>query len=488
MSERIEELEQRVLSALPKGLFIGGEWIETANTVPVENPATGQVFAEVADATPEQALQALDAASDAAPAWAATDPRDRAEILRRIFTLIDQKKDLFAALITMEMGKSFAESLGEVTYGNEYVRWFSEQACRINGSNGIAPASGRRIVTDKIPVGPVLAITPWNFPLAMLTRKMAPALAAGCTVILKPAKLTPLTTTLLASVLQEAGLPAGVANVYTTNRSGATTTPIINDLRLRKITFTGSTEVGVRLLQQSANRVLRTSMELGGNAPLVVLADADLDLAVKGAMDAKMRNVGESCIASNRLLVHESLVEEFTRRFAEQMAALTVGYGLEEGVTTGPLIDATQRAAVLRLVQDAIDRGGKVATGGNAIDRPGYFMEPTVISGITPDARIHREEIFGPFAPVISFASEEEALAMANDTEFGLASYVFSADLGHAMRFGEGIESGMVGINTGLISDAAAPFGGVKMSGLGREGSELGIEEFLETKYYAVPR
>lgn len=488
MSERTEQLEQRVLEALPKGLFIGGEWVATAKTIPVENPATGQAFAEVADATPEQAMQALDAASDAAAGWAASNPRDRAEVLRRIFTLIAEKKELFAALITMEMGKSYAEALGEVAYGNEYVRWFSEQACRINGSNGIAPSSGRRIITDKVPVGPVLAIAPWNFPLAMLTRKMAPALAAGCTVVLKPAKLTPLTTTLLATVLQEAGVPAGVVNVYTTSRSGATTTPLINDPRLRKITFTGSTEVGVGLLQQAASRVLRTSMELGGNAPLIVLPDADLEVAVQGAMDAKMRNVGESCIASNRLMVHESIVDEFTRRFAERMSALTVGYGLEDGVTTGPLIDATQRNTVMELVQDAIDKGGKVATGGNVIDRPGYFMEPTVIGGITPDARIHREEIFGPFAPVISFATQDEALTMANDTDFGLASYIFSADVAHAMKFGEGIESGMVGINTGLISDAAAPFGGVKMSGLGREGAEVGIEEFLETKYYAVPR
>ena len=328
MSERVQQLEQQVLEALPKGLFIGGEWVQTDNWIPVENPAKGEAFAEVADATPEQAMLALDAAADAQAGWAATKPRDRAELLRRVFDMINQRKDLFAALMTMEMGKTFNEALGEVAYGNEYVRWFSEQTCRIEGFNSIAPSSGRRIHAEKVPVGPVLAITPWNFPLAMGARKIAPALAAGCTVVCKPAKLTPLTMLLFAQVLQDAGLPAGVVNIITTNRSGATTGPLITDPRMRKITFTGSTEVGIGLLKQAADRVLKSSMELGGNAPLVVLPDADLDTAVQGALDAKMRNLGESCIASNRLIVHESIADEFTKRYSAAMAAQQVGYGL----------------------------------------------------------------------------------------------------------------------------------------------------------------
>lgn len=487
MSTDIEQLERKVIDALPEGLFIGGEWVKTDNTIPVENPARSEAFAEVADATPEQAMQALDAACDSAAEWAAWKPRDRAELLRRTFDLIEERKEIFAALMTMEMGKTFKEALGEVAYGNEYVRWFSEQACRIEGYNAIAPSSGKRILTEKVPVGPVLAITPWNFPLAMATRKVAPALAAGCTVVVKPPKLTPLTTLLFAKVLQEAGLPAGVVNVITTNRSGATTGPLIADPRMRKITFTGSTEVGIGLLRAAADRVLRTSMELGGNAPLVVLEDADLDVAVQGAMDAKMRNLGEACTAGNRFIVHESLAGEFTKRFTERMAAQKVGYGLDPETNVGPLIDADQRNKVLELVQDSIDKGGKVTTGGNAIDGKGYFMEPTVVSGIQPGTRILTEEIFGPFAPIITFSTEQEAIDIANGTEFGLAAYVFSKDLRNAMRVGDGIETGMVGINTGVVSDAAAPFGGVKMSGLGREGSQLGIEEFLETKYYSIP-
>ncbi|MGB3955509.1 MAG: NAD-dependent succinate-semialdehyde dehydrogenase [Brooklawnia sp.] len=487
MFERVQQLEQQVLEALPKGLFIGGEWVQTDNLIPVENPAKGEAFAEVADATPEQAMQALDAAAEAQAGWAATKPRDRAELLRRVFDMINQRRELFAALMTMEMGKTFNEALGEVAYGNEYVRWFSEQACRIEGYNSIAPSSGRRIHTEKVPVGPVLAITPWNFPLAMATRKIAPALAAGCTVVCKPAKLTPLTMLLFAQVLQEAGLPAGVVNIITTNRSGATTGPLITDPRMRKITFTGSTEVGIGLLKQAADRVLRSSMELGGNAPLVVLPDADLDVAVQGAMDAKMRNLGESCIASNRLIVHESIADEFTKRFSDAMAAQQVGYGLEPDVSVGPLVESAQREKVLELVQDAVDKGGKVTTGGNALDRPGYFMQPTVIADIQPGTRILQEEIFGPFAPIIKYSTEQEAIDIANDTEFGLAGYVFSENLGSAMRVARQIETGMIGINAGVISDAAAPFGGVKMSGLGREGSQLGIEEYLETKYYSLP-
>ncbi len=487
MTENIQALEQKVLDALPKGLFIGGEWIQTANTIPVENPAKGETFAEVADATPEQAMQALDAAADASKDWANTKPRERAELLRRVFDMIEERKDVFAACMTMEMGKTFNEALGEVAYGNEYVRWYSEQACRIEGYNTIAPSSGRRIHVEKVPVGPVLAITPWNFPLAMATRKIAPALAAGCTVVCKPAKLTPLAMLLFAKVLEEAGLPAGVVNIVTTNRSGAVTGPLISDPRMRKITFTGSTEVGISLLKQAADRVLKSSMELGGNAPLIVLEDADLDVAVQGAMDAKMRNLGESCIASNRMIVHESIADEFTKRLAAAMDALNVGYGLDPKNQVGPLVESAQLQKVLELVQDAIDNGGKVATGGDAIDGPGYFMKPTVISNIQPGTRILKEEIFGPFAPVITYSTEQEAIDIANDTEFGLASYVFSENLGNAMRVGRQLETGILGVNAGVISDAAAPFGGVKMSGLGREGSQLGIDEFLEAKYYSLP-
>ena len=487
MSADIQTLEQQVLDALPKGLFIGGEWVETANTIPVINPAKGEAFAEVSDATPEQAMQALDAASAASAEWAQWKPRDRAELLRRVFDMIQARKELFAACMTMEMGKTFTEALGEVAYGNEYVRWFSEQACRIEGYNAVAPSSGRFIHVEKVPVGPVLAITPWNFPLAMATRKIAPALAAGCTVVCKPAKLTPLTMLLFAQVLQEAGLPAGVVNIITTDRSGPTTGPLVTDPRMRKITFTGSTEVGIGLLKSAADRVLKSSMELGGNAPLVVLADADIDVAVQGALDAKMRNLGESCIASNRLIVHESLAEEFTKRFTEQMAAQKVGYGLDPSVNVGPLVDAAQRDKVLELVQDAIDQGGKVTTGGDAVDGPGYFMQPTVVTDIQPGTRILSEEIFGPFAPIITFSDEQEAIDLANNTEFGLAGYVFSENLGNALRVARQIETGMIGINAGVISDASAPFGGVKMSGLGREGSQLGIDEYLETRYYSLP-
>lgn len=487
MTDQIANLEKQVLDALPSGLFIGGEWVQTTNTIPVINPAKGEAFAEVADATPEQAMQALDAAADSAASWANTKPRERAELLRRVFDTIEERKELFAALMTMEMGKTFKEALGEVAYGNEYVRWFSEQTCRIEGYNTIAPASGRRIHVEKVPVGPVLAITPWNFPLAMATRKIAPALAAGCTVVCKPAKLTPLTMLLFAQVLKDCGLPDGVVNIITTNRSGATTGPLIKDPRMRKITFTGSTEVGISLLKDAAERVLKSSMELGGNAPLIVLPDANIEQAVQGAMDAKMRNLGESCIASNRLIVHESIADEFTKQFSAAMSAQKVGYGLDSSVNVGPLVEEAQREKVLELVQDAIDQGGTVTTGGNAMDRPGYFMEPTVVTGIKPGTRILKEEIFGPFAPIITYSTEEEAVQMANDTEFGLASYVFSENLFNAMRVARQIESGIVGINAGVISDAAAPFGGVKMSGLGREGSQLGLDEYLETKYYSLP-
>lgn len=482
----IEELERMVIDALPAGQYINGQWVTNQTTIPVENPATGQIIAEVHDADPATAMSALDAAAAAQPAWAATKPRDRAEILRRAFDLVQARRDLFAACMTMEMGKPFAEAQGEVDYGTEYLRWYSEQASRNEGYFAPSPTTGRRTLTMRMPVGPVLAITPWNFPLAMATRKIAPAMAAGCTSIVKPAKLTPLTMLLFMQILEEAGTPAGVVNCFTTNSSGGTTGPLLADERLRKVTFTGSTEVGRGLLRQAADQVLKSSMELGGNAPLLILPDADLDKAVQGAFDAKMRNLGESCVAANRIYVHESMAEEFTKQFTERMAAQKVGYGLDPSVNVGPLVDAKQRDTVLEFVQDAIDRGGKLLTGGKAIDGPGYFMEPTVVGNIQPGTRILKEEIFGPFAPIITYSDVDEAVAMANDTEFGLAAYLFTENLSEMFRVAEELQVGILGINTGVASDAAAPFGGVKQSGLGREGSAEGIDEYLETRYLSI--
>jgi len=477
---------QSVLDALPTGLFIGGRWQPTDRTFPVTNPATDETLAEVADAGPEQAVQALDAACAAGPGWAATLPRKRSEVLRRAYDLVVERRDLFATCMTLEMGKPLAESYGEVTYGGEFLRWFSEEAVRIWGRYGTAPSSGQRILTTKQPVGPVYAITPWNFPLAMGTRKIGPALAAGCTVVVKPAHDTPLTTLLLMQVFADAGLPAGVVNCVTSSSSSAVSAPILSDPRLRKLTFTGSTSVGKSLLHQAADHVLRTSMELGGNAPLLVLPSADVDRAVQGALDAKMRNVGEACTAANRLYVHAPLADEFAARLAQRMRALQVGNGLEEGVQVGPLITERQLGTVTELLDDAVTRGGTVVTGGERIEGPGHFLQPTVVTGVPHDARVMREEIFGPFAPITTFETVDEAVALANNTEYGLMSYVFSENLGEALGTAERLESGMVALNSGVVSDPAAPFGGVKQSGLGREGSHEGIEEYLETKYIGI--
>ncbi|MGD8214559.1 NAD-dependent succinate-semialdehyde dehydrogenase [Aestuariimicrobium sp. Y1814] len=476
----------QVLAAVPFGQFIGGQWVTTDQTFEVINPATGQPLASVSDAGADHARAAMDAACAAAEDWAATDPRDRAELLRRSFELVTARKDTFAALMSLEMGKPLAEGLGEVTYGAEFLRWFAEEACRIEGRWSSAPSGGNRILTLKQPVGPVYAITPWNFPLAMGTRKIGPALAAGCTMVIKPASATPLTMLYLMATLAEAGLPAGVVNCVVSSLSREVSAPILADPRLRKLTFTGSTEVGRSLLEQASDHVLRTSMELGGNAPFLVLADADVDAAVKGAMVAKFRNNGEACTAANRFYVHRDVVAEFTEKLVAATRALVVGPGIEDGTTLGPLVDQATLDKVAELTADAVERGAKVLTGGAQLDRPGYFFEPTVLGGVPRDARLLREEIFGPVAGIVEVADDDEAIRLANDTEFGLMAYVYSRDIGRAIRAVERLESGMVGLNTGLVSNPAAPFGGVKQSGLGREGSHEGLEEYLETKYVGI--
>jgi succinate-semialdehyde dehydrogenase/glutarate-semialdehyde dehydrogenase len=401
--------------------------------------------------------------------------------------LVRARSEEFAMLISMEMGKPLAEARGEVAYGNEFLRWFSEEAVRISGRYGTSPEGAGRMLVAQRPVGPAFAITPWNFPLAMATRKIGPAIAAGCTMVVKPAELTPLTTLLLVATLEEAGLPAGVVNVITTSTSSATSAPIISDPRLRKITFTGSTQVGVMLLEQSAKRVLRTSMELGGNAPFLVFEDADVDAAVNGAMLAKMRNIGQACTAANRFIVHESVADEFGQKFADRMSALKLGRGLAENTTCGPVINEKARENMTRLVEATKSQGASVLAGGSSVDGDGYFFEPTVLDHVAPGSTILQEEIFGPIAPITRFKTEEEAVRLANDTEFGLVSYAFTQDLKRGLRLIETLDTGMTGLNTGLVSNAAAPFGGVKASGLGREGGPEGINEYLETKYVMTP-
>jgi succinate-semialdehyde dehydrogenase/glutarate-semialdehyde dehydrogenase len=480
--------EKEHLDQVPTGLFIGGEWRESSDgtTIDVEDPATGETLTTVASATVEDGKAALDAAVAAQPDWAATAPRERAEILRSAFELIIERADHFAMLMTLEMGKPLAQSKGEVTYGAEFFRWFSEEVVRIAGRWAVSPDGNTRLMTMKQPVGPVLMITPWNFPLAMGTRKIGPAIAAGCTMVVKPASQTPLTMLALADLLKEVGVPDGVLNVISTAHTGDVMGPLIGDSRLRKLTFTGSTPVGKSLVKQSADQLLRVSMELGGNAPFLVFADADLDAAVEGAMTAKMRNMGEACTAANRFLVHESVADEFARKFAEKMAAQKLGRGTEEDVTVGPLIDAKQRDKVTELVDDATSRGAEVVTGGSATGDRGYFFEPTVLTGVAPDADLFREEIFGPVAPITTFSEDEKAVAMANDTEYGLTAYAYTTDLGRMIRVSEALEFGMVGINQGIISNPAAPFGGVKHSGFGREGGPEGIEEYLSVKYVGI--
>jgi succinate-semialdehyde dehydrogenase / glutarate-semialdehyde dehydrogenase len=484
----VASVEQRVVDDVPKALFTGGEWRDAAGsaTFEVHDPSTGAVLCEVADAAPEDGLAALGAAAGAQEQWAATPPRERAEILRRAFEALVDRQDDLALLMTLEMGKPVAESRTEIAYAAEFLRWFSEEAARIAGSYQVAPAGGSRLLTMRQPVGPCLLITPWNFPTAMGTRKIGPAVAAGCTMVIKPASETPLSMLALARVFEECGLPAGVLNVVTTSRSGEVMEPLIRDPRARKLSFTGSTQVGRRLVEQSAEQLLRVSMELGGNAPFLVFDDADLDSALDGAMTAKMRNIGEACTAANRFLVHESVADEFSRRLADRMGGLRMGRGTDDGVDVGPLITEQARAGVAELVAEATEKGGKVLVGGDVPGGPGWFYPPTVIADVPAAARVCREEIFGPVAPVTSFSTDDEALELANDTEFGLIAYAYTRDLDRALTIAEGLESGMVGLNAGVISNPAAPFGGVKASGFGREGGREGIQEYLEVKYVGI--
>ncbi|BBZ08886.1 NAD-dependent succinate-semialdehyde dehydrogenase [Mycolicibacterium doricum] len=477
-----------LLTSVPAGLWIGGAERQATSTFNVLDPSNGEVLAAVGDATAEDAVAALDAACAVQAQWAATPARQRGEILRSVFEAITERADDIAALMTLEMGKVLAESKGEVTYGAEFFRWFAEEAVRIGGRYTSSPAGTGRIVVTKQPVGPCYAITPWNFPLAMGTRKMGPAFAAGCTMIVKPAQETPLTMLYLAKLMDEAGLPKGVLSVLPTSSPGPVTEALLDDGRLRKLTFTGSTGVGKSLVKQSADKLLRTSMELGGNAPFIVFDDADIDAAVDGAMLAKMRNGGEACTAANRFHVANSVREEFTEKLVKRMSEVTLGNGLDESATLGPLINDKQLQKVTELVSDAVSRGATVAVGGVAPGGPGNFYPATVLADVPAGARILKEEVFGPVAPITGFDTEEEGIAAANDTEYGLAAYVYTRSLDRALRVAEGIQSGMVGVNRGVISDAAAPFGGIKESGFGREGGTEGIEEYLDTKYIALPK
>jgi succinate-semialdehyde dehydrogenase/glutarate-semialdehyde dehydrogenase len=480
--------ESSVIDAVPKQLLIGGEWrnSSTGETLGVEDPSTEDSLCEIADATPEDAKAALDAAVAAQAEWAATPANERSEILHRAFLALSERADELALLMTLEMGKAVAESKAEIAYAAEFFRWNAGEALRTDGYYKPAGNGLSRVLVMRQPVGPCFFITPWNFPTAMGTRKIGPAIAAGCTMVIKPAKLTPLSMLALGELLADCGLPDGVLNIITASSSGAVSAPIIGDPRLRKLSFTGSTEVGRKLIEQSAEGVLNVSMELGGNAPFIVFEDADLDAAVEGAMIAKMRNVGEACTAANRFLVHRDVAAEFTERLAERMAALTVGRGSEEGTAVGPLIDEGAREKVGVLVSDAVSKGAEVRCGGSNREGAGYFYEPTVLADVPDDARVLDEEIFGPVAPVTTFGTEEEAIAAANDTEYGLVAYLFTGDVKRSLRVCEALETGMIGLNQGMVSNAGAPFGGVKASGTGREGGNEGIEEYLETKYVAV--
>ena len=480
--------EASVIDGVQKGLFIGGRWVDSSNagTFPVVDPSTGTALCEVADATPQDAMRALDAAVDAQAGWAATSPRERGEVLRTAFRLMNERVDDLALLMTLEMGKSLDGSKSEVAYASEFFRWFAEEAVRIEGNYSVASNGQGRTMVMRQPVGPCVLITPWNFPMAMGTRTIGPAIAAGCTMVLKPAGLTPLSMNALAGILDEAGLPSGVLNVFTTSSSGSTVGPLLEDPRARKLSFTGSTEVGRKLMEQASENLLRVSLELGGNAPFIVFEDADMDAAVEGAMTAKMRNIGESCVAANRFYVHESVAEEFSARLADEMGALNVGRGTEPGIDVGPLVDASQRDKVAELVDDAVSKGAKSLVGGSKIEGPGYFFEPTVLVGVPDSARLLNEEIFGPVAPILTFATEEEAVEKANGTEFGLVAYMYTSDIKRGLRVMEALDTGMVGLNRGIVSNPAAPFGGVKHSGFGREGGREGIHEYLYVKHVAI--
>jgi len=471
-----------------RDLFIGGRPVPASDggRFDVIDPATGDVFETVADGTVEDAISAVDAAAQAAPAWAATAPRERGEILRRAYQLMTESADELARLISRENGKALPDALGEVLYAAEFFRWYSEEAVRVPGTLATAPSGTNKIVVQHRPIGICVLVTPWNFPAAMATRKIGPALAAGCTMVLKPASDTPLTALALARLLAAAGVPDGVVNVLPARRSGAVVSAMLHDDRVRKLSFTGSTEVGRVLLREAADRVLNVSMELGGNAPFLVFADADLDAAVEGAMIAKMRNAGEACTSANRFYVQAPVAEEFAGRLTRRMSALKLGAGTDSGVQVGPLVNRDAVAKVEELVRDAVARGAVVATGGGRPDPNGCFYEPTVLTDVPADATLLREEIFGPVAPVVSFDTEDEAIRLANDTEYGLVAYLYTGDLARGLRVSERLEAGMIGLNRGLVSDPAAPFGGVKQSGIGREGGQEGILEYLEATYVAV--
>ena len=481
--------ERQLLEQQPTGLLIDGRWRDATDgaTFAVGDPATDQVLAEVADASPEDGDAALAAAHAAQGDWERTPPRQRAQLLRDLFDAVIEHTEELALLITLEMGKSLAEARGEVAYGGEFLRWYAEEAVRAYGSHLPAPGGNGRILTVKRPVGPSLLITPWNFPLAMATRKIGPALAAGCTAVIKPAAAAPLTTLRLAEIARDCGVPDGVLNVIPTSRAGDVMSPLIADARARKLSFTGSTAVGRSLLAQAADQVLRVSMELGGNAPFLVLEDADLDAAVDGAMAAKMRNIGESCVAANRFIVHRRLAEPFTAALAERMGGLRLGRGTEEGVDVGPLIDADAVDKVHGLVTGAVDAGAELRVGGQPTDGPGSFYPPTVLGDVPPDAEVLHEEVFGPVAPVTVVDDDTEAVAAANATPYGLVAFAYTQDVDRAMWLGDVLDSGMVGINRGVVSEPAAPFGGSKHSGLGKEGGAEGLEEYLTTRYVAFP-
>ena len=478
-----------IIAGLGTGVYVDGQWRDAASgaTFDVVNPATGQTIATLADGGADDATAAISAAGRAQESWAAVPARERAEILRRAYELLVYRADEIALLMTTEMGKPLAEARGEVTYGAEFFRWFSEEASRIHGDARRSPDGKTRLMVTQEPVGPSILITPWNFPLAMATRKIGPAVAAGCTMVFKPANLTPLTSLYVVDVLREAGLPDGVLNVVCTTDAGGVVEPWIDSGIARKLSFTGSTPVGRKLLEQCSRGVLRTSMELGGNAPFVVCEDADMDTAVDAAMAAKMRNMGEACTSANRILVHRSVLDEFGRRLTERMSALTVGDGTAEGTDVGPLVEEKAVDKVAELVDDAVSRGAEVLTGGTRGEGPGFFYPPTVLTGVTPDARLMSTEIFGPVAALVPFDTDDEAVALANDTEYGLVSFVMTENLDRALTMSERLQAGMVGINVGVVSNPAAPFGGIKQSGLGREGGTTGIEEFLETKLVAIP-
>src|SRR4051795_836299 len=476
------------LGDLLTDLWIGGKAVPASDggRFDVLDPATGQVLTSVADGSVDDAIAAVDAAEAAAASWAATSPRERSEILRRAYDLMTAGAEALARLVTLENGKALPDARGEVAYAAEFFRWYAEEAVRAAGEVMTAPSGANKILVLRQPVGICVLVTPWNFPAAMATRKIGPALAAGCTVVLKPASDTPLTALLIGKILDDAGVPAGVVNVVPARRSGAVVSAMLHDPRVRKLSFTGSTEVGRILLKEAADQVINCSMELGGNAPFLVFEDADLDAAIEGAMVAKMRNGGEACTAANRFFVHADVAGEFSRRLAERMSAMRVGPGVADDTEVGPLVNEDAVTKVTELVQGAVDAGGRVVVGGARPDRPGYYYEPTVLTDVPPTAPILREEIFGPVAPIVTFRDEAEAVRLANDTEFGLVSYVFTGDLARGLRVSEAMESGMVGLNRGIVSDPAAPFGGTKQSGIGREGGHEGMLDYLESKYIAV--